>query len=85
MTETLDNGTGRYLGERIPGSTIVEIDADDHFVFTDPDWRTPTDQFIDFVAGSRPLLGSIVKSTGDGVLARFDSPSSALAFATEVR
>ena len=29
--------------------------------------------------------GSIVKSTGDGVLARFDSPSGALAFATEVR
>jgi pimeloyl-ACP methyl ester carboxylesterase len=125
--------SARYLAERIPGSTIVELDSDDHFAFTHPDWRTPTDQFIDFVAGSRPVReaerrvqtvvftdlvgstagavaagdeawhrlldahdriaweavgrhsGSIVKSTGDGVLARFDSPSSALAFATEVR
>jgi class 3 adenylate cyclase len=125
--------SARYLAERIPGSTIVELDSDDHFAFTHPDWRTPTDQFIDFVAGSRPVReaerrvqtvvftdvvgstagavaagdeawhrlldahdriaweaagrhsGSIVKSTGDGVLVRFDSPSSALAFATEVR
>ena len=125
--------SARYLAERIPGSTIVELDSDDHFAFTHPDWRTPTDQFIDFVAGSRPVReaerrvqtvvftdivgstsstvaagdeawhrlldahdriaweavgrhsGSIVKSTGDGVLARFDSPSSALAFAIEVR
>jgi class 3 adenylate cyclase len=125
--------SARYLGERIPGSTIVELDSDDHFAFTDPGWRTPTDQLIDFVAGSRPLRqterrvqtvvftdivgstsstvaagdeawhrlldahdriaweavdrysGSIIKSTGDGVLARFDSPSSAVAFATELR
>jgi class 3 adenylate cyclase len=125
--------SARYLGERIADSTIVELDSDDHFAFTHPDWRTPTDQFIDFVAGSRPVReaerrvqtvvftdlvgstagavaagdeawhrlldahdriaweavdrysGSIVKSTGDGVLARFDSPSSAVAFATELR
>ena len=30
-------------------------------------------------------LGTIVKSTGDGLLARFDSPSSALTFASEFR
>ena len=29
--------------------------------------------------------GTIVKSTGDGLLARFDSPSNALAFASEFR
>jgi pimeloyl-ACP methyl ester carboxylesterase len=47
--------SARYLAERIPGATIVELDSDDHFAFTHPDWRTPTDQFIDFVAGSRPV------------------------------
>jgi class 3 adenylate cyclase len=125
--------SARYLADRIPGSTLVELDTDDHFAFTDPDWRTLVDQFISFVAGSRPsraaerrvqtvvftdivgstsgaaatgdaawhrLLdahdriawetvdrhsGSIVKSTGDGVLARFDAPSSAVSFATDLR
>lgn len=123
----------QYLGDRIAGSTIVELDTDDHFAFTDPDWRNVTDKVIDFVTGSCPtreaervvqtvvftdivgstpgaaaagdeawhrLLdthdrlawetvdrnrGSIVKSTGDGVLARFDAPSSAVTFAVELQ
>ena len=120
-----------YLGDRIPGSTVVELPTEDHFAFTGPGWRDLVDTLIEFVIGSRPtrsaqrlvqalvftdivnstsstaaagdeawhrLLdshdriawetidrhdGTIVKSTGDGLLARFDSPTSALAFATE--
>lgn len=122
-----------WLAERIPGSTVVELDTDDHFALTDPGWRNITDTLIDFVTGSSPtreverrvqtvvftdivasttgaattgdeawhrLLdahdriawetvdrhsGSIVKSTGDGVLARFDSPSNAVSFAADLR
>lgn len=122
-----------YLGGRIPGSAVLELPIDDHFAFTHPSWRDLVDQFIQFVAGSRPerhaerrvqtvvftdivgstseaaaagdgdwhrLLdvhdriswetagrhdGTIVKSTGDGVLARFDSPSRAITFAGELR
>lgn len=122
-----------WLAERIRGSTVVELDSDDHFALTDAGWRDVADRLIEFVTGASPtreverrvqtvvftdivastsgaarvgddawrrLLdahdrvawdvvgrtsGSIVKSTGDGVLARFDSPSEALAFATELR
>jgi len=125
--------SAHYLGDRIPGSTVLELPTDDHFAFTNPEWQDFCDLLIEFVVGSRPtrqaarrvqtvvftdIVGStrvtaaagdeawhrllddhdriswdaaarhsgmIVKSTGDGLIARFESPSSGLAFATEFR
>ena len=67
---------GRYLGERIPGATFVELPGVDHFVSMDPDQIV--DEVEEFVTGARPrartsrVLGSILFSdvVGSTELAR---------------
>jgi pimeloyl-ACP methyl ester carboxylesterase/DNA-binding CsgD family transcriptional regulator len=46
----------RYLADRIPGATLVELPGNDHFLFTHPEWRTALDCCIEFITGSRPRL-----------------------------
>lgn len=124
---------GRYLAAKIPGAELIEIDSDDHFCWTDGNWRTLAGHWTRFLTGEEParrserkfatvlftdivqstarageigdeawrrLLeshdrlawktidahrGSVVKGTGDGLLAVFDSPSDAVACAGEFR
>lgn len=119
-----------HLAARIPNSTLVEYESDDHFNWVGPRWREMVDTVIEFLTGASPktqtdrrfatvlftdlvdstartasagdahwrgtldshdrichqeverIGGRIVKSTGDGVLATFDTPSAGLEAAT---
>ena len=44
----------KYLAERIPGATLVELPGNDHFLFTHPEWQAALDCCIEFITGSRP-------------------------------
>jgi len=127
--QVVPRASAAYLAARIPGAELAEFDGSDHFCFTEPSWREPVDQVIEFVTGHRPVAattravktivftdivgstrgtaslgddgwrrlldqhdrmvrdlagahqGTLVKSTGDGSLLRFDAPSDAVAFA----
>lgn len=64
----------------IVGSTAATAAAGD------AEWRAVLDQHDHHAWRLADVhRGSIVKSTGDGLLARFDSPHDAIAFATEFR
>ncbi len=126
-------GNGRVLAELIPDSTLVEVDGQDHLVYSLDNWREVIDPMIEFMTGLRPphdvhrrfavvmftdIVGStplvtslgdtryreliedhdrvihrttsahrgrVVKSTGDGMLGVFDSPSAAVEAAMSIR
>lgn len=126
-------GHGRRLAELLPHSTLVEVDGDDHLLYSLPNWREVIDPMIEFFTGVTPAIdvhrhfavvvftdivgstnratevgdnqwrdlidthdslshrtvtrhgGHVVKSTGDGMLALFPAPSSAIEAVTELR
>jgi pimeloyl-ACP methyl ester carboxylesterase len=43
---------GRYIGERIPGATFVELEGDDHMPFVNPDQIL--DEVEEFLTGTKP-------------------------------
>jgi len=126
-------GNARVLAELIADSTLIEVDGDDHLMYSLENWREVIDPVIEFltgirpphavqrrfaaimftdIVGSTPLLtslgdsgyrqvieehdriiqrttashrGRVVKSTGDGMLGIFDSPSAAIETAAALR
>jgi DNA-binding winged helix-turn-helix (wHTH) protein/pimeloyl-ACP methyl ester carboxylesterase len=51
---------GRYLADRIPGATFVELDGIDHFVAVDPDQiLDPVEEFVRGLASPAPVETSL--------------------------
>jgi hypothetical protein len=47
-------GNDRALAGRLAGSTLVEVDGDDHLIYSLDNWRDVIDPVIEFFTGSRP-------------------------------
>jgi pimeloyl-ACP methyl ester carboxylesterase/DNA-binding winged helix-turn-helix (wHTH) protein len=52
---------GRYLADRIPGATFVELDGADHFIAVDPDQiLDPVEEFVRGLGPASPTESSLV-------------------------
>lgn len=49
-------GHGRRLAELLPHSTLVEVDGDDHLLYSLPNWREVIDPMIEFFTGVKPNI-----------------------------
>ncbi len=49
-------GHGRWLAELLPHSTLVEVDGDDHLLYSLPNWREVIDPMIEFFTGVTPAI-----------------------------
>lgn len=47
-------GVGRDLAERIPGARLLEVDAHDHFLWPDPNWRALCEEWLTFLLDRPP-------------------------------
>lgn len=45
---------GRYLAANIPGAELLEVEGEDHFCFTMPNWHELTVRVSDFLCGVAP-------------------------------
>ena len=43
---------GRLLAQLIPGAKFVDVDADDHFSWASPSWRSILDPMLEFITGA---------------------------------
>jgi pimeloyl-ACP methyl ester carboxylesterase len=43
---------GRYLAANIPGAELLEVEGEDHFCFTMPNWHEVTARLNDFLCGA---------------------------------
>lgn len=49
-------GHARRLAELLPHATLVEVDGDDHLLYSLPNWREVIDPMIEFFTGVKPAI-----------------------------
>jgi class 3 adenylate cyclase len=54
----IEAATGRFLADRIPGATLLEVVGEDHFLWMMPTWREFSDQILEFIIGHPIPSGS---------------------------
>jgi class 3 adenylate cyclase len=50
--------SGRFLADRIPGATLLELEGEDHFLWMMPSWREIGNAAIEFITGHPIPSGS---------------------------